>query len=73
MKKGAWTKSAALSAIIGLTMPALNAQSAAKPAAAKPAAAKPAAAKPAVALPPRLEGYKKEAVADIDNLSLIHI
>jgi len=70
MKKGAWTKSAALSAIIGLTMPALNAQSGAKPAASKPAAAKPAAAKPSAALPPRLEGYKKEAVADIDNMAV---
>src|SRR3954447_11033117 len=65
MKTGAWTKSAALSAIIGLTMPALNAQSAAKPAPAKPAAAKPAAA-----LPPKLEGYKKEAAADVDSMGV---
>ena len=64
MKRGAWTKAAALSAIIGLTMPALSAQSGAKPAPGKPAAAKPAA------LPPRLEGYKKEAAADVDNMAV---
>ena len=64
MKRGAWTKAAALSAIIGLTMPALSAQSPAKPAAGKPAAAKPAA------LPPRLEGYKKEAAADVENMAV---
>jgi len=64
MKRGAWTKTAALSAIIGLTMPALSAQSAAKPAAGKPGAAKPAA------LPPRLEGYKKEVAADVDSMGV---
>src|SRR3954470_21407484 len=61
MNRGAWTKTAALSAIIGLTMPALSAQSGAKPAAGKAAAVKPAA------LPPRLEGYKKEVAADVDS------
>src|SRR6476659_3860448 len=64
MKRGVWTKAATLSAIIGLTMPALSAQSGAKPAAGKPAAAKP------VALPPKLEGYKKEVAADIDNMAV---
>ena len=64
MKRGAWTKAAALSAIIGLTMPALSAQSGAKPAAGKPAAAKP------VALPPKLEGYKKEVAADVDGMAV---
>src|SRR6476661_2398363 len=53
-----WTTAAALSAALAVAAPGLLAQGAAKPAAKGPTA------------PPKLEGYKKEAVADIDNMAV---
>jgi aminobenzoyl-glutamate utilization protein B len=59
-----WTKAAALSAVIGLAAPSLGAQGGARPAQAKAPAAKAPAANP------KLDGYKKELVADVDNMSV---
>ena len=62
-----WTRAAALVAAIGVTAPTLSAQTApqggARPAQPRPAAA----ARPAAN--PKLDGYKKEALADVENMS----
>src|SRR6476660_2518684 len=63
-----WTKAAALSAALAVAAPGLLAQGAAKPAAPQPAAPKPAAKGPTA--PPKLEGYKKEVAADVDNMAV---
>ena len=55
---GMWTKVAALSAVMAVAAPALNAQQ---------GGARPAAAKPAATVPPKLDGYKKEVVADFEH------
>src|SRR3954454_16678735 len=61
--RNGWMKAAALSAAIGLMAPTLSAQGGAKPPQAKPAAAKAPAN-------PKLDGYKKEVVADVDNMAV---
>ena len=60
-----WTKAAVLSAAVALAAPALSAQGG-----AKPGTGRTAAAAKAPAVPPKLEGYKKEAAADIDNMAV---
>jgi aminobenzoyl-glutamate utilization protein B len=65
-----WTRAAALSAAVALAMPALNAQqgggaqSGSSQGAGRQAAARPAAGQA------KLDGYKKEVVADVDNMAV---
>ena len=68
--RSSWTTAAALTATLGVLTPTLSAQGqAARPAAQgqRPAAA--TAAK-APAPNPKLDGYKKEVVADVENMSV---
>lgn len=63
-----WTRAAALVAAIGVTAPTLSAQApqgGARP--AQPQTRPAAAARPAAN--PKLDGYKKEALADVENMS----
>ena len=57
-----WAKAAALSAAMAVAAPSLSAQSGARPA-PRPAAA------PKPAVNPKLDGYKKEVVADVESMS----
>ena len=58
-----WAKAAALTAAIAVTAPSIGAQGQ-RPAAPRPAGA---AAKPPVN--PKLDGYKKEVLADVESMS----
>ena len=68
--RSSWTTAAALTATLGVLTPTLSAQGqAARPAAQgqRPAAA---TAAQAPAPNPKLDGYKKEVVADVENMSV---
>ncbi|MGC4082599.1 MAG: hypothetical protein QM736_10930 [Vicinamibacterales bacterium] len=60
--RSAWAKAAALSAAMAMMAPGIGAQGGARPA-ARPAAA------PRAPANPKLEGYKKEVIADVDNMA----
>ena len=68
--RGMWTRAAALTVALGMATPGLNAQAGggARPAQGRPGAATAAPARPAAS--PKLDGYKKEATADIDNMAV---
>ncbi|MFN7916462.1 MAG: amidohydrolase [Vicinamibacterales bacterium] len=58
-----WAKAAALSAAIAVAAPSLGAQG------ARPQAPKPAATPAKPAVNPKLDGYKKEVLADVEGMS----